>query len=61
MVEETPVAPAAPSTPAATIDAKPARPASITPPSEVVFPLPAAPDDPGPEPSSKPRGFRLFG
>jgi HemY protein len=61
MVEETPVAPAAPSTPAATIDAKPARPASITSPSEVVFPLPAAPDDPGPEPSSKPRGFRLFG
>jgi HemY protein len=61
MVEESPAAPAAPSTPAATIDAKPARPASITPPSEVVFPLPAAPDDPGPEPSSKPRGFRLFG
>ena len=43
----------------------PSRPAPITPPSEVVFPLPAAPDDPGLEPSpdaqSKPRGFRLFG
>lgn len=41
----------------------PARP--VTPPSEVVFPLPAAPDDPGPEPerraAAKPRGFRLFG
>lgn len=37
------------------------RPAPATPPSEVVFPLPAAPDDPGPEPEPKPRGFRLFG
>lgn len=42
-----------------------AQPRAVTPPSEVVFPLPAAPDDPGPEPETaagaKPRGFRLFG
>ena len=52
-------------TPAPTLTASPdktpkERPA-IVPPTEVVFPLPAAPDDPGPEPSPKPRGFRLFG
>lgn len=41
------------------------QPRPVTPPSEVVFPLAAAPDDPGSEPerpgSTKPRGFRLFG
>ncbi len=44
---------------------QPAQPRAVTPPSEVVFPLPAAPDDPGLEPerpaTTKPRGFRLFG
>ena len=39
---------------------RPSRP-PVTPPTEVVFPLPAAPDDPGPEPDPRPRGFRLFG
>jgi HemY protein len=38
---------------------RPSRP-PLMPPTEVVFPLPAAPDDPGPEPEPKPRGFRLF-
>ena len=42
-------------------ETKPARPAPVPPPTEVIFPLPAAPDDPGPEPEPKPRGFRLFG
>ena len=42
-------------------ETKPARPAPTPPPTEVIFPLPAAPDDPGPEPEPKPRGFRLFG
>lgn len=45
-------------------DAAPRASAAVrhhVPPTEVVFPLPAAPDDPGPEPEPKPRGFRLFG
>lgn len=42
-------------------ETKPARPTPTPPPTEVIFPLPAAPDDPGPEPEPKPRGFRLFG
>ncbi len=62
LAEEKPTASVAP---APTSETKPARPAPLTPPSEVVFPLPAAPDDPGLEPSPssepKPRGFRLFG